>query len=220
MLSAGDLKNVNAANAHFGTDILASLLNEPIPGQGVFWSSAGSRQYPVPMRGRSFEAQHPLQDPDSNRDAVATYAQELRTRMRSIATTPQTPSAAPSNSGRPKSSAATADAEPQASEGDVSQPSASDSDSPDGVDVLQTIQNAAIEAFAASQVYERVQTDGAAWGSIKAFFLDGPLPKDLHDRDQIAFDLVRPALDKAFGEEGWKTFKKNNTTWAKAIDGS
>ena len=60
MLSAGDLKNVSAANAHFGEDILASLLNEPIPGQGVFWSSAASRQYPVPLRVRSFETQHAL----------------------------------------------------------------------------------------------------------------------------------------------------------------
>ena len=102
LLSAGDLKNVNAANAHFGTDILASLLNEPIPGQGVFWSSAGDRQYPVPMRGRSFEAQHTLQDPDSNRDAVATYAKQLRTRMRSITTTPQTPSPAPTQPDRGK----------------------------------------------------------------------------------------------------------------------
>jgi len=39
LLSASDLQNVRRANAHFSDDLLSSLLNEPIVGQGVFWSS-------------------------------------------------------------------------------------------------------------------------------------------------------------------------------------
>ncbi len=39
LLSSTDLTNVRKANAHFSEDILSVLLNEPIPGQGVFWSS-------------------------------------------------------------------------------------------------------------------------------------------------------------------------------------
>ena len=87
---------------------------------------------------------------------------------------------------------------------------------------MQTIQNAAIKEFAESQLCERVRTNGAAWGSIKAFFLDGRLPEHLHDREQFAYQLVKPALDQTFGEQnkGWETFKKNNTAWVRTIDQS
>ena len=40
LLSSSDLANVQRANAHFSEDILSSLLNEPIPGQGIFWSES------------------------------------------------------------------------------------------------------------------------------------------------------------------------------------
>ena len=36
LLSEGDLRAVRKANAHFSDDLLSSLLNEPIPGHGVF----------------------------------------------------------------------------------------------------------------------------------------------------------------------------------------
>ena len=35
LLSAGDLASAKRANAHFSDDLLSSLLNEPLPGQGV-----------------------------------------------------------------------------------------------------------------------------------------------------------------------------------------
>jgi hypothetical protein len=47
LLSAADLMSLKRANAHFSDDLLSSLLNEPIPGQGVFWSSVGGKQIPV-----------------------------------------------------------------------------------------------------------------------------------------------------------------------------
>ena len=53
LLSEGDLRSVRGANSHFSKDLLSSLLNEPIPGHGVFWSSAGTAQdpppYPIPI---------------------------------------------------------------------------------------------------------------------------------------------------------------------------
>src|SRR5207248_10978425 len=55
LLSSIDLTNVQRANAHFSEDILSVLLNEPIPGQGVFWSSVSGTAYPVPLRVLSFE---------------------------------------------------------------------------------------------------------------------------------------------------------------------
>src|SRR5260370_23442833 len=50
LLSAADLKNVQHANAHFSEDILSSLLNEPIPGQGVFWSGVSGMPFPISLR--------------------------------------------------------------------------------------------------------------------------------------------------------------------------
>ena len=79
LLSAGDLGNVKKANAHFSDDILSSLLNEPIVGQGVFWSSAkNDRAYPISLRIRSFEQQYMTGDPDHGESPPATYAASLR----------------------------------------------------------------------------------------------------------------------------------------------
>src|SRR5205809_5130839 len=78
LLSEGDLKNVQRANAHFSKDILSALLNEPIAGQGVFWSSVGGTPYPISLRVLSFERMYPLRDPNYNRPAAATYGRALR----------------------------------------------------------------------------------------------------------------------------------------------
>ena len=55
LLSGADLANVKNANAHFSNDLLSALLNEPIPGQGVFWSSVGGKPYPISLRVLPFE---------------------------------------------------------------------------------------------------------------------------------------------------------------------
>jgi uncharacterized protein len=62
LLSAADLNTLKRANAHFSDDLLSSLLNEPIEGQGVFWSSVGGKPYPVSLRVRSFEQQFSMRD--------------------------------------------------------------------------------------------------------------------------------------------------------------
>ncbi len=84
LLSAGDLTAVQRANAHFSEDILSALLNEPIPGQGVFWSSALGKSYPVPLRVLSFERMYPLQDPKYTREAIDTYASRLRVKYQEM----------------------------------------------------------------------------------------------------------------------------------------
>ncbi|MCS6923282.1 MAG: DUF87 domain-containing protein, partial [Fimbriimonadales bacterium] len=78
LLSAGDLKAVQRANAHYSEDLLSALLNEPIPGHCVFWSSAGGKPYPLPIRVLSFEARYQAQDPHYNTPAAPTYAASLR----------------------------------------------------------------------------------------------------------------------------------------------
>lgn len=55
LLSAHDLKTLQAHNAHFSDDILASLLNEPIKGNCYFWS-APDQPFVSPARILSFEA--------------------------------------------------------------------------------------------------------------------------------------------------------------------
>ncbi len=80
LLSASDLQNVQMANAHFSQDLLSALLNEPIPGQGVFWSSVARREYPIPVRIRSFEQLFSARDPQYNLDPPQTFGATLRER--------------------------------------------------------------------------------------------------------------------------------------------
>ena len=78
LLSEADLTNVRRANAHFSEDLLSALLNEPIPGQGVFWSSVAGKPYPVSVRVLSFERLYRVRDPDYRAPAAATFAATLR----------------------------------------------------------------------------------------------------------------------------------------------
>lgn len=77
LLSQADLVALKRVNAHFSDDLLSSLLNEPIPGQGVFWSSVGGKPYPVSLRVLSFERKYRLQDPHNTKEAISTAATEL-----------------------------------------------------------------------------------------------------------------------------------------------
>jgi len=81
LLSSTDLYNLQRANAHFSHDILSVLLNEPIPGQGIFWSSASEKPYPISLRVLSFEHMYALLDPTNSRPSVKTFAQTLKTKF-------------------------------------------------------------------------------------------------------------------------------------------
>ena len=192
LLSAADLTSLKRANAHFSDDLLSSLLNEPIPGQGVFWSSVGGKPYPVSLRALSFEKMFSMRDHDYNQSAGHTYAQTLRNTfagMRQIATTTRVPEAPSAGTLFPEE-AETEEAEP--------------------VDVMANIEQRAIDALRAdAKLIAKIEsTDGAAWGSIKAFFLD-QLPEHLDDRDTLAFRLVKKALDHFYGpqDQGWEQYR-------------
>ena len=192
LLSAADLTSLKRANAHFSDDLLSSLLNEPIPGQGVFWSSVGGKPYPVSLRALSFEKMFSMRDHDYNQSAGHTYAQTLRNTfagMRQIATTTRVHEASGAGTLFPEE-AETEEAEP--------------------VDVMANIEQRAIDALRAdAKLIAKIEsTDGAAWGSIKAFFLD-QLPEHLDDRDTLAFGLVKKALDHFYGpqDQGWEQYR-------------
>ena len=79
LISGGDLTALKRANGHFSEDILASLLNEPIEGQGVFWSSAGDKTtYPIPFRAFNFGDMHSRLDSTTTGGNPGNYAARLK----------------------------------------------------------------------------------------------------------------------------------------------
>lgn len=199
LLSAGDLGSVRKANAHFSEDLLGALLNEPIPGQGVFWSSVGGSPFPVPLRVLSFESLYSPLDPTYSRPAAATFAAELRQRYGALLGT--------GASGKPDDPATDIPVDQQA---DLQPPK----------DALRSVEETAIEALKAdTSLLAKLKSEGLAWGSLKAFFLKA-LPSSLDDVDKLAFSLVPKAMDALFGQqpEGWHTFKHpvRGTTFVKA----
>ena len=81
LLSADDLTSLKKANAHFSDDLLSSLLNEPIPGQGVFWSSVKGKPYPVSLRVQSFETLFSMHDKHYSLPAAKTYSRNSSTNL-------------------------------------------------------------------------------------------------------------------------------------------
>ena len=186
-----DLVSLKKANSHFSDDLLSSLLNEPIPGQGVFWSSVGGKPYPVSLRVLSFERMHKMADPQYKKPQAATYALELRKLFGAAAPAAKATPAQP----------------PFALE-----PTEADAAEEQPVDVLGQIEAKAIAALRDdADVMGRVRSEmGAAWGSLKAFLL-GQLPEELDDRDTIAYHLVRKAMDQIIGpqNQAWESYKNS-----------
>jgi hypothetical protein len=219
LLSSGDLFSLKQANAHFSDDLLSSLLNEPIPGQGVFWSSASGRPYPTPVRVLSFEHLYRVLDPDYRSAGADTFAGRLKAdfqaqvqeAVRIVPLIAQSPLMASGGNGH---------------EGQDALRTVEDAPEPDmageAADPLDIFKRRAIQALAADrEIRDKLQGDGVAWGGLKAYLADH-LPPSLHDRDQIAYQLVRPALDEILGPRGkeWHSYKNDRgTTYAKVGPG-
>jgi hypothetical protein len=79
LVSGRDLNALKQANGNFADDILATLLNEPIEGQGVFWSSTGEQKtpYPIPFRAFDFGALFQRRPPTEVGAPVECYASRL-----------------------------------------------------------------------------------------------------------------------------------------------
>ena len=185
LLSAGDLHNIQAANAHFSQDILSALLNEPIPGHGVFWSSSSGKPYPVALRVLSFERMYGLQDPKNERAAIVTYASQLKERFALEGYEP----------GAKVAVAATAE----------------NGTAPAPVDPFvyyRTLAVKAVRDHAKLQGYLKDER-GAAWGFITAT-IKAALPADVDDVGQLAYNLVRPTLEELFGEQDvyWEAYQR------------
>jgi hypothetical protein len=203
LLSSADLTSLKRSNAHFSDDLLSSLLNEPIPGQGIFWSSVGGKPYPISLRVLLFEKLFSMRDPNYNKSAGQTYAQTLKNTFAN--TRYATPPANVPNA------ISTEDLAPI------------NEDESEIMDIMANIEQQAIDALRAdTQLMGKiVSSEGAAWGSIKAFFLEH-LPSHLDDRDQLAYLLVKKGMIRLFGEQNqaWESYRnplKNYTTYVRKM---
>jgi len=187
LLSVADLNSLKRANAHFSDDLLSSLLNEPIHGQGVFWSSVGGKPYPVSLRVLSFEKLFSIRDKHYNLPAGHTFALTLRDTFSSMMQN---------------------DLITHIPDAGGAGTLFSDEEGADSVDIMANIERQVIEALRTeNRLMRKVESsEGAAWGSIKALFLEH-LPAYLDDRDTLAYRLVKKAMDHFYGPQGWETYK-------------
>ena len=188
LLSSTDLINLKRANAHFSDDILSVLLNEPIPGQGIFWSSASQRAYPIPIRTLSFEQLYSAIDPEYSKPAADTFAQRLREKFQNMLAE----SIQMNFSGESELETLEAESEP--------------------VDAKAAYENRAIEKLRENPDFmEQIQGRGIPWGGILRL-LASELPEALDRKSDVAYYLVREALERIFGaeNEAWHTFTRPN----------
>jgi len=187
LLSTGDLLALKKANAHFSDDILSALLNEPIPGHCVFWSSAGGKSYPVSLRVMSFEKMYTAADPTYTRPAAPTYAAQLRatfaTRLASIP-------------GRHTGPA------PDSEEGEGAETTGT---AP--VDTQKLWVEEAVKRIQETDLPEKVRTQGHPWKGIQVE-IEGILPDHVVDKDHDAYRLMPQVLDALFGKGAWTTERR------------
>jgi len=209
LLSAADLYSVSKANAHFSNDILSALLNEPIPGQGVFWSSVKGKSYPISLRVLSFENLYPCLDPDYNHPAAETFARLV---LREFPTPAAREPAGPPVLGSQPAAAPV--------QGQPTQPLILEAEPPEEepLDNLAALRAACVAALKAdTKLLARIHGDGAAWGSIKALF-KSTLPQNLDNQDDMAYRMVVTALNEIIGpqDQAWHSFRNpENKTYVK-----
>ncbi len=193
LLSAADLRTVKSANAHYSDDLLSSLLNEPIPGHGVFWSSVSGRPFPVPFRAVLFERKFRTADPSYTRGAVETFASGLRRKLSDEIT-----AVASSKRGEVLGEAAT-----RFDTGDQGEGAHADASEGTSVDFrAEAIRMAKEKLRQDSEFSDQLNRPiGIPWFVIQKKLAEY-LPSTMADRDNLALQLVTEALSEIVGEEG------------------
>jgi len=213
LLAAADLGAARKANAHFSDDVLSALLNEPLQGHGVFWSSVGNRQYPIPLRVLSFEDSCTPRDPGNKLPAGKTFAAKLRSQfeqqVKEVVRLAPPPVAAPADVEHEPEHEGEGEAAPEPGE-QVNQP----------IDILEAYSRKAIAALDADPEFQgKWAAKGAApWMAFQKA-LERNLPATMSDRADRAYHLVPRALDEKYGKDNWKKEKRpragggGETTW-------
>jgi DNA helicase HerA-like ATPase len=207
LLSAGDLHAVQKANAHFSEDLLASLLNEPIAGNGVFWTSAKTdRSYPLPLRPLSFETLHSRRDPNYDQASVSSFAAGLRDKHHA-ALAKARESLRNEGEERDQALATTQplDVDPLSSAEDFAL-------TPEpAVDATEIHVQAAIRALSRDTEFQQkwVRRGAFPWMAIVQALVRN-LPTVLADRDSLAYEHSHRAIRELFGKEGpeWYTERR------------
>jgi uncharacterized protein len=197
LLSASDLKSLQRANSHFSDDLLGGLLNEPLPGQGVMWSSVSANPYPVSFRALSFEKIYP-QPLDSNYDkkSVDTFATKLKRELNGQI-----------------NNISDADAQYLEETGEISEQELGSSPTPETGDWYVNSINYAIQQLKIDSEFQQkvVNGTGVPWGKlmelVKKF-----LPEELHDITPVN-NCIKQTLMQTLGEEGksWKSETRTKT---------
>lgn len=219
LLSSFDLQAVRKANAHFSEDLLSALLNEPIPGHGIFWSSAGGKQYPIPLRALSFERMYAALDPTYSRPAVKTYAAELRDSFANALAAAVAAAPEVANEAKPP---AAEDSFIEELESLFSESPTPDENEPSElpVDAIETYRRQAIQKLRNDNAFmEKLRgPKGQPWKAVSVQ-IESYLPSALHGRADVAHQLVARAMDEIFGRQNWVTERRSRksgpgeTTW-------
>ena len=78
LISGKDLNALKVANGHLSEDILATLLNEPIEGQGIFYTSTSPKlTYPIPFRAFNFGDAYQRLDKNITQTTPDIYAKQI-----------------------------------------------------------------------------------------------------------------------------------------------
>lgn len=193
LLSAGDLKAVQRANAHYSEDLLSSLLNEPIPGHCVFWSSVGGKPYPLPVRVLSFEQLYSRLDPDYTRGREETYAAKLRESVKA----PEEAVGEPEEVGVATTGAGK-------------------------VDYLMELQEWCLKRLQREPrfVSSLRRSGSVPWGVVTGILERYLRERDpmISNPGQLAYNWTRVALDHFFGPGNWDTQRRSGTTFVVPLE--
>jgi uncharacterized protein len=210
LLAEGDLTALKRANAHFSGDILAALLNEPLVGHGVFWSSAPgtdehAKPYPLSVRVLDFNQAHKLLDAGYRGAPLDNYAAKLRQRF----------------------SSAISAAIQQTSPGTGPHIDVDDADLPlEPVDADAAYRSAAIARLRADHNFRPEITSSGMWWWRVARWLGNYGPGEeivgAGEGFNWGMSVVEQALNEIFGKNGWKKehreYKGKSLVWVTVVN--
>lgn len=191
LLSAVDLGALRKANAHFSNDLLSSLLNEPIPGNGVFWSSSGGKPYPISMRVLSFEKLFAVRDPGYDLPAGKTYSIGLQEKFNQ-------------KLEEARQDIGTVEIDIEDEEGyNPEQPQE---------DVLEMYIKSAFKRIRSDiLLMDKLRGNNVHWMLLKTKIADA-LPSDLQNKTDLAQEFVTRFMNEEFGEKKWHVERRPSKT--------
>jgi DNA helicase HerA-like ATPase len=190
LLAEGDLHSLRRANAHFSGDLLAALLNEPLVGHCVFWSSAPgtdvhARPYPLSVRALDFNQMYPhLLDGAYIGGELDNYASQLRKRLTAAV-----------NEALHSTSGLHASLRDDDGVGVQEEPA----------DVDAALRAAAFASLRSDPKFQEWMDSDGAWYGWLTKRLEAYCPEGESNSFDWARKALPEALDSIFGKDGWKS---------------